>query len=62
MTGLTLTKACSQPGMDCVGVRMSLPKTSGNMNRKPYQLDALRGLHEHAEHGRQPAHRERERH
>jgi hypothetical protein len=31
-----LTKACSQPGIVPVEVRMLLPKTSGNMNRKPH--------------------------
>ena len=31
-----MTNACSQPGIDFVDVRMLLPKTSGNMSRKPH--------------------------
>ena len=41
VTGLTLTHACSQPGMvDVLGIRMLLPKTSGimKMNAMPWTV------------------------
>ena len=34
--GLTFTNACSQPGMVPDGTSRLLPKTSGNIARKPY--------------------------